>query len=124
MHLAGHFRRRGYLVDLILRAALKARQLNRDQLLQPLVADKKSDDEKVFIITTFHPSDQSARDIARSNWDILGQSPTADNLYRKKLTIGYRRPKNLRDLLVRAHMPRIQGDEAVDPHTPVVTEPI
>lgn len=76
----------------------------------------------MFLITTYHPNDQTARDIARGNWDILGQSPTTEGLYNKKLTMGYRRPKNLSDLLVRASIDRITGDETVDPHFTVGTD--
>ena len=42
----------------------------------------------------------------------------------KKLRMGYRRPKNLRDILIRANLPRKPGDELCDPtyETPPATQ--
>ena len=93
MHLLMHFKRRGYPLELILEAAIKARQLDRTTLLDTGGPKDETDANKVFLITTYHPNDQTARNIARQNWEILGQSPTTENLYSKKLTIGYRRQK-------------------------------
>ena len=72
---------------------------------------------------SFYPSDHSIREVVHKNWDILGQSPTTDNLFQKKLVVGYRRPKNLRDLLVCAAIPRLATDNLVDPNykAPVIT---
>ena len=67
-------------------------------------------------LTTFHPSDHSLRNLVRNNWDILGQSVQTANLHKKCLMIGYRRPKNLRDVFVHASIPRLEGDETVDPN--------
>ena len=73
LHLAGHFQLRGYPQDLILEAAIQARRLDRDSLLLLKVNETRADDNRVFLITTYHPNDQTARNIARQNWDILGQ---------------------------------------------------
>lgn len=72
---------------------------------------KQDVDDKVIFITTFHPSDSSMKNLVRKNWNILGQ-----NIYNKKLIVGYRRPKNLRDILVNANIPRQEGDERADPN--------
>ena len=94
MELSLHFLRRKYPEDLILEAALSTRRLDRLDLLNK---KRQTNDDKnnVFLITTFHPNDHQVREIAHSNWDIHGQSPTTEKLYTKKLIIGYRRPKNL-----------------------------
>jgi hypothetical protein len=42
-------------------------------------------------------------------------SPTTTGLLEKKLMLGYRRPKNLRDTLVRANLPYKGGDEDARP---------
>ena len=112
---AAHFLRRKYPLDLIKEAALKARELDRDQLLS-LKNKEPTTNENVFLITTFHPYDNTLREIFFKNWKQLGRSPTTDFLQRKKLMCGYRRPKNLRDLLVRAKVPYLPGDETTDPH--------
>ena len=57
---AAHFLKRGYPLDLIKEAALKARETNRVSLLHP--GDKPNDtNDKVFLITTYHPHDHTLR---------------------------------------------------------------
>ena len=75
----------------------------------------------VTIYTNYHPNDNTLSEIVRKNWDILGQSAHTEYMYKKKLVVGYKRPKNLRDTLVNSGMPRQAGDEAVDPQPPVTT---
>ena len=117
MELALHFQRREYPMELIFEAAMLARGLDRDELLSKVKdPNKESDKDNVFLTTTFHPSDHSLREIVHKNWDILGQSVQTENLYQKRLMMGYRRPKNLRDLLVHAGTPRQEGDDMSDPH--------
>ena len=48
------------------------------------------------------------------HWDILGQSDQTTNLHKKRLTIGYKRPKKLRDKLVNANITRLAGYELID----------
>ena len=75
-------------------------------------------------ITTFHPADHNLREIVKGNWDMLGKSPTTSFIHKKELVCGYRRPKNLRDLLVRAAIPYRQGDELANPSFVPQEEPI
>ena len=116
MDLSLHFLRRGYPEELILEAAILARQLDRSLLLQTVEKELNKDSDNIFLITTFHPSDHTIREIVHNNWDILGQSTHTEYIYKKKLVVGYKRPKNLRDTLVHAGIPRLPGDELVDPH--------
>ena len=109
IELSLHFLRREYPEELILEAAILARQLDRTKLLQ--LVDKETNDNKdnVFLTTTFHPSDHTICEIVHKNWDILGQSVHTEYLYHKKLVVGYKRPKNLRDTLVTQGYPDYQG---------------
>ena len=85
-------------------------------MINKIKEPQEQDKDNIFLITTFHPSDHQVREVVHKNWDILGQSPTTDKLFQKKLVVGYRRPKNLRDLLVTAAIPRLEIDSLVDPH--------
>ena len=125
IQFSAHFLRRQYPERLILDAAMMARRLDRDTLLNPDRVPKESNKENMFLITTFHPSDHNVREVVHNNWDILGQSPTTDILFKKKLVVGYRRPKNLRDLLVNAAIPRLAVDNLVDPNykEPIIETP-
>ena len=76
---------------------------------------KEDPEDNVFLITTFHPSDHTVREIVHKNWDILGQNDETNFLYKKRLITGYRRPKNLRDHLVNSNIPRAEEDDQVDP---------
>ena len=114
--LAGHFLRRKYPLETITDAALLAREKDRATLLAPTpLSSNETDKEKVFLITTYHPDDQCVPDIARHNWPLLGRNQATETLFHKNLTCGYRRPKNLRDILCRAKVSKQQGDELADP---------
>ena len=77
----------------------------------------------MFLTTTYHPHDNFLRTLIHNNWDMLGRSPTTDLLHQKHLMSGYRRPKNLRDLLVRAQLPPKEGDYLEDPQHLDIPEP-
>jgi hypothetical protein len=63
------------------------------------------------MITTYHPVDHTLKNIVFNNWDMLGKRPTTSGLHEKKLRVGYRRPKNLKDNLVTANLPYKAGDQ-------------
>ena len=113
--LSKHFLDRGYPLDLLKEAAIKARCLDRNDLLSTHHNHTKDDGDKVFLITTYHPHDNSLKDVVYKNWDMLGRSVTTDFIHKRHLMCGYRRPKNLRDLLMRAKIPYLPGDEVFDP---------
>ena len=82
-------------------AAIIARRLGREQLRGP--KDPQVDKPKnVVLVTTFTPAHVVLHYITQKNWDYLGKSPIILHLHQNKNMVGYRRPKNLRDLLVKA----------------------
>ena len=99
---ASYFLDRSYPIDLIEEAVIKARRLDREELLNPHQRDNKNPADNIILTTTYQPQDNTLKEIVRNNWDLLGKSPNTQKLHRKHLMIGYRRPKNLRDMLVRA----------------------
>jgi hypothetical protein len=110
--LTCHFMGRGYPMKLLWKAAALVQSLDRDELLEMTAKKKeKTENEKVFLITTYNPNYQQLRFIVHDNWEMLGKSPATDFMYERKLMCGYRRPKNLRDSLVRANIPHREGDE-------------
>ena len=104
VQFAQFFRQRGYPLSLIEEAAIKARRLDRDLLLTPQTGPQPTcdPDNNIIMVNTYHPHDNSLKDIVKHNWGILGKSHKTNFLYKKHLMIGYRRPPNLRDLLVKA----------------------
>jgi hypothetical protein len=83
----------------------------------------EKDSDRVFLITTYNPNFQALREVVHKNWDMLGKSPTTSFLHEKKLMCGYRRPKNLREHLVRADIPFKEGDQLVRPIRPNEIDP-
>jgi hypothetical protein len=117
-------------MKLLEEAATLAENKIRSQLIdQTLEAtNKKSEPDKVLLITRYNPNFHDLRHITYGNWDMLGKSPATEFLYERQLMMAYRRPRNLRDLLVRANIPYKEGDEETRPnwHTvepaPIETE--
>ena len=98
-----HFQRRGYPPKFLEDAALTARRLNRIDLLnKPIPLSKETDTGKIIMVTKYRPEQDPLREIVTNNWDFLGKTTTTHHLFEKKLMVGYRRLKNLRDLIVRA----------------------
>ena len=101
-----HFIRRGYPLDIIEEAALKARRLNRKDLLYPPpkpLSSSRDNLDRTILTTMYHPQHDILRDITSKNWDLLGKSHTTLNLHQRKPLLAYKRPPNLSNLLVRAN---------------------
>ena len=61
-------------------------------------------DESLFLITNYHPTYRAVLDLISNNWDMLDNLSSTCPLLRIPVIHGFRRPKNLRDLLVRAKL--------------------
>ena len=97
-----HFQRRGYPPPLLEKAALAARRIPRNNLLNKNKTDTETKASKLIMVTRYHPHHDILRDIVIDNWDFLGKTTTTQFLHDQKIMVGYRRPKNLRDMIVRA----------------------
>ena len=104
-------------MQLLEEAALLAKRKDCQSLLQN--RDEKStlkeNDNRIFFITTFYPNNTSVQDIVLKNWEIQDSSSTTTHIHQKKLMVGFRRPKNLSDILVKAAIPQVEGDEQLNP---------
>ena len=103
--LASHFKRRGYPDDIIENAIIRARRLDRIQLLNPPVKESTDHTENLFLIDTYHPGGSPLKEILNDHWSILGRNQTTASLHSKNIIFGKRRNTNLRDLLVQARLP-------------------
>jgi hypothetical protein len=98
-----HVLRRGYPMALLDEAAKLAREKDRNVLLKASLGSEgvESEDvvqQKVFLITTFHPTDHSLREIVHKNWELLGRSPTTSGLHERSSYVGTGDQKTLRIL--------------------------
>ena len=114
---SNYFKMKGYPEKLISEAIALARSKNRNDLLNPPQnnTQTKKKDNSVFLITTYHPDYQFLPKQVKNNWPLLGRNITTEFLYKKRLICGYRRPPNLRDLLMKAKVPQKPGDTINDP---------
>ncbi len=113
--LCAHFIRRNYPGELLEEALYKASLKNRDDLLEIPVKKDQEENNSVFLITTYHPHHHFLQDIVRKNWDFLGRSTATNYIHSKKLVCGYRRPKNLRSILMRAKVDCLPQDNRINP---------
>jgi hypothetical protein len=109
-----HFIRRGYPENLVTEAIIKARRCNRASLLQPKEkSEEHSPSKDLFVITHYNPDCTPLRDIVLDNWSLLGRTNTTDSIHQKTPIFGYRRNKNLKDILVHAKIPQAPTPEPV-----------
>ena len=67
---------------------------------------KDTEKDKTFLITMFHPNFRECNKIVQHNWDILDKSSSTRPLLKLNLVKGSRRVRDLRDILVRARLPK------------------
>ena len=104
--MKSHFIGRGYPEKNLDDSLDRVKLLSRKTLLTPKppsnpTTESASEEVTVYAITTYHPTQQDFRKIIDSNWNLLG-SPGTQKLFEARIIFGHRRPKNLREHLVRA----------------------
>ena len=107
-----------YPKSLFIEAMHEAFSQNRADLLTNLSRKTPTPiEENIFLSTAYHKGSPDLQ--AESTWDLLGGSSTTCFIQDKTLNVGYRRPKSLKDLLVRAKLPKSQ--EPTDKASPRTT---
>ena len=105
---AALLRQKGYPLSLLTDAYKRAKSKDQKELLRPNNKENKSGDKcemSIFLTTTYSPDFGGLKHQVESTWDLLDRASTTRSLHNKGLTVGYRRPKNLRDILVQARLP-------------------
>ena len=115
LFLSRFFAKKSYPLELLEEAALLARRKDRNSLLLPKPPQREDDsNNKLFFVTRYNPNDSTVKDIVFKNWQILGTSMTTKFIHEKQLMVGYRRPKNIRYLVVRAQIPPRPEDHSIE----------
>ena len=104
--LAFYFHKADYPSELLQLSFERAYLQDRKTLLvnQDKDNDKRSHENSLFLITTYHPTFNEVNRVVSSNMDLLDKSSSTRPALQAKLIRGYRRCKNLRDILVRAKL--------------------
>ena len=108
--LTNQLHRRGYLKQDIASAIDKARQRSRDALLSYRPKSAEVGTILPFVLT-YHPDLPKVRDIVDKNWSIIESSDELKDIYQSKPVMAFRRPKSLRDFLVRARLKPNSDDD-------------
>ena len=90
---------------------------NRDELLHPKDGTLNQAVKKTYMTTTYNPAYDGLRSQVKKTWDLLDRLSSTRHVHGAGLQVGYRRPKNLRDLLVRSKLTPIS--EESEPTRPV-----
>ena len=119
-----HFVRRGYPVRLNGEAFLKALRKDRASLLEPK-ASTESEASPNILVTTYNPGFRGLKTVVDKNWDLLGKSCTTRAIHREQVIGAFKRPKNLRDYLMKARLalektviPPDAGNRCLHPNRP------
>ena len=109
---------KGYPMRLLHKAYVKAKSNSRDELLKPKTDGEtagKKERQSTFLTTTYAPNFNGFKRKVTQTWDLLDRASNTRRIHENGLVVGYRRTKNLRDLLVRAKLPECPIESCVDP---------
>ena len=120
LDLCRAFLQKGYPETLLTDLAVKVGKLDRQTLLRskPNRGTREQSTTQVHLISTYNPSNNVLPKIAHSNWRDINNQACTRTLHNHKLICGYRRPKNVRELVSRAKVPERPGDNIYNPADP------
>ena len=93
-------KRRGYNDNVIESGFSKASEINRNDLLE--YNEEKQTNKRVLLVLTYHPPLEKISGIVRHHWKEIDKSETLATLFPEPPVVAFRRPKNIKDTLVRA----------------------
>ena len=97
----GYFIKRGFKKSFVDSQFCKAKGRRRENLLSQGV-NKKKELERTPLVINSHPALSGVGRIVDSLWPILQASDDMRQVLKKKPLVSYKRPRNLKDKLVRA----------------------
>ena len=81
-----HFLDRGYPIDLLRDAAIKARRMDRHQLLHPTPGTHSKSTDLSILFTNYNPEDDNLKQITNNNWSLKKIHSTLPFFHRKPMT--------------------------------------
>ncbi|XP_072169503.1 uncharacterized protein [Diadema setosum] len=110
-NLKRHLAARGYGTRRVQQAINKVRSLPRSEVLKPKT-NKQDTTDRIPLVTTFHPNLPSLHNILRDNHHILHTSDRLSQAVPDTPILAYRRPHNLKDLIVRTEVPSLTDNSS------------
>ena len=94
---------RDYKPNLIEAAIERAKEIPRTEALKKVVKQKQS--KRPVFVVTFDPRLPSINNIVQKHWRTMTKDPYLKQVFSEPPLIAYRRPKNIKDLIIRAKVP-------------------
>ena len=94
---------RDYKPGLIDAAIEKAKAIPRDEALKK-VNPEKQNKRPVFVVT-YDPRLPSISNIVQKHWRTMTKDPYLKQVFQEPPLIAYKRPKNIKDLIIKAKIP-------------------
>ena len=102
--LKSHLSCRGYNPSFVQRQIDRASLIKREDALAPSRQTSKTSHSRAPLVITYHPTLPNFSAVLEKYQALLNVSPRLQKIFPEKPVIAYRRPRNLRDLLVRAQL--------------------
>ena len=97
--LRHHLKRRGYNDKVIESGVSKASEINKEKKIN----------KRIPLVLTYHPSLEKISGIIRHHWKEIEKSETLTKLFPEPPVVAFRRPKSIKDTLVRAAVSRLSS---------------
>ena len=92
---------RGYPSDMLSESLKKVSELSQ---LKALTPQEKTDTNELFMISEYHPQNPNLKAIFVKYWPIIERISSTQSLRTYSIKFGYRKPKNLQDILCRTDL--------------------
>lgn len=99
--LSKQLEHRGYQTGEVKKQIAKAKRVPRAEALK---YSKKSKSSRTPLVTTYHPNLPPLQYIIRKNWSIIESHHRLKTIFPEPPVLSFKRPKNLRDILVHAEV--------------------
>ncbi len=103
-NIVENYRHRGYPASIMQTSLDKVKRIQRSDLFTIDEEEERPTETPLICITTYHPQNPPIKVILKQNWPTLLIDPKLQCVYDQTPVFGHRRPKNLRDLLVRSKL--------------------
>ena len=104
--LTGDFTKRGFKRNVVESQVRKAKRRSKQSLFSGHSGQRSRNLERIPLVINFHPALSGVNNIIDSLWPILHASGEMKDLFKEKPIVAFRRPRNLKDELVRSKLKR------------------
>ena len=94
---------RDYKPGLIDAAIEKAKAIPRDEALKKVNTEKQN--KRPVFVVTYDPRLPSISNIVQKHWRTMTKDPYLKQIFQEPPLIAYKRPKNIKDLIIKAKIP-------------------